>query len=75
MIATVLKTLYVLRRYRTVGGRLCSAGSSSCCCWAALLMAIDLLPGGPIGGLLVLLLPLALLAGQRLAAGHRPLPA
>lgn len=79
MIATVLKTLYVLRRYRTVGAPL-QRWVIILLLLAALLMAIDLLPGGPIGGLLVLLLPLALLAGQRLAAGRqyvhfRPEPA
>jgi hypothetical protein len=51
MIATVLKTLYVLRRYRTVGAPL-QRWVIILLLLAALLMAIDLLPGGPIGGLL-----------------------
>ncbi len=79
MIATVLQTLYILRRYQVMGAP-AQRWIVLLLLLAALLMAIGLLPGGLAGGLIGLLLAITLLAGQRLAEGRqyvrfRPEPA
>ncbi len=70
MIATVLQTLYVLRRYQVMGAPL-QRWIVIVLLLAAPLMAVGLLPGGLAGGLIGLLLLIALLAGQRLAEGRQ----
>lgn len=70
MIANVFKTFYVLRRYQTMGAPL-QRWVVIILLLAAFFMAIGLLPGGPAGGLIGLLLAIALLAGQRLAASRQ----
>jgi len=70
MIANVLKTLYVLRRYQVMGAPL-QRWIIVILLLAAFFMAIGLLPGGLAGGLIGLLLAIALLAGQRLAEGRQ----
>lgn len=79
MLAYTLQALYVLRRYHVLGGP-AQRWIVILLLLAALLMAVGLLPGGPAGGLIGLLLAAALLAGQRLAEGRqyvtfRPEPA
>lgn len=70
MIAIVLKVLYVLRRYQTLGAPL-QRWIVILLLLAALLLAMGLLPGGLAGGLAGLVLGLALLAGQRLAESRQ----
>jgi hypothetical protein len=70
MIATVLQTLYVLRHQQVMGAP-AQRWVVVVLLLAALLMASGLLPGGPMGGLVGLLLIVALLAGQRLAGGRQ----
>lgn len=79
MSAYLLQTFYILRRYRLMGAPL-QSGIVMALLLAAFFMAIGLLPGGVTGGLALLLLTLALAAGQRLAEGRqyvhfRPQPA
>jgi hypothetical protein len=70
MSAYLLKALYILRRYQTIGAPL-QRWIIVILLLAALLTAIGLLPGGPAGSLIGLLLALALLAGQRVAEGRQ----
>ncbi|MBE2234437.1 MAG: hypothetical protein IAE85_13175 [Anaerolinea sp.] len=70
MIAYVLQTLYLLRRYRVMGAPL-QRWIVLLLLLAAFFMAVGLLPGGLVVGLISLLLAIALLAGQRLAAGRQ----
>lgn len=70
MAAILFKTLYVLRRYQLMGAP-AQRWIVLLLLLAALLMAIGLLPGGSAGGLVVLLMALALLAGQRLAQSRQ----
>ncbi len=62
MIAYVLQTLYLLRRYRVMGAPL-QRWTILLLLLVAFFMAIGLLPGGLVGGLISLLLAIALLAG------------
>ncbi|MFZ2359124.1 MAG: hypothetical protein WA040_07240 [Anaerolineae bacterium] len=70
MIATVLQTLYVLRRYQVMGAPL-QRWIIVVLLLAAFFMAIGWLPGGMAGGLIGLLLAIALPTGQRLAEGRQ----
>lgn len=70
MIAYVLQTLYLLRRYRVMGAPL-QRWIVLLLLLAAFFMAIGLLPGGLVGGLISLLLAIALLASQRWAEGRQ----
>jgi hypothetical protein len=70
MIANVLKTLYVLRRYQVLGAPM-QRWIVVLLLLVALLLAVGLLPGGLAGGLIGLLLAIALLAGQRLAESRQ----
>lgn len=70
MIAYVLQTLYLLRRYRVMGAPL-QRWIVLLLLLAAFFMAVGLLPGGLVVGLISLLLAIALLAGQRWAEGRQ----
>ncbi len=70
MFAIILQTLYILRRYQVLGAP-AQRWILIVLLLAAFVMAAGLLPGGLAGGLIVLLLALALLIGQRLAAGRQ----
>jgi hypothetical protein len=66
MFGYLLKTLYVLRRYRSIGASL-ERWIVVLLLLALFVMAIGLLPGGLAGVLICLMLTLALWLGQRLA--------
>jgi hypothetical protein len=70
MSAHLLRIFYALRHHQAMGAP-AQRWVVVILLLIALLMAIGLLPGGPIGGLAGLLLIGALLAGQRLAAGRQ----
>ncbi len=70
MIAHALQTLYIVRRYQVMGAP-AQRWIVILLLLAALLMAIGLLPGGPAGGLIGLLLAIALLLSQRLAESRQ----